>query len=132
MNISSILCIRTRFRASAMRGTAFGCNLRTTIFDASFCIKNRVSRVVKQDSEKEIQAGHFQNQKQSACISRIQNNDGCGGNPNRHHSQADDRYGCICNHEFRFPDSYRFLFSALERKYKREFRHRLRQGSLKR
>ena len=43
--------------------------------------KNRVSRAVKQDSEKEKQAGHFQNQKQSACISRIQSNNGCDGIP---------------------------------------------------
>ena len=34
--------------------------------------KKHASRAVKQDSEKEKQAGHFQNQKQSACISRIQ------------------------------------------------------------
>ena len=86
--------------------------------------KKHASRAVKQDSEKEKQAGHFQNQKQSACISRIQSNDGCDGNPNRYHSQADDRYGCICNHEFRFSGSYRFLFFALERKCKREFHHR--------
>ena len=57
-----------------------------------------MNHVLKQGSGKEKQAGRFQ--KQSACISRIQNNDGCGGNPNRYHSQTDDRYGCICSHGF--------------------------------
>ena len=94
--------------------------------------KKHASRAVKQDSEKEKQAGHFQNQKQSACISRIQNNDGCGGSPNRYHSQVDDKYDCICSCEFHFPDSYRFLFSVPEQKCKRESHHQLRQVTLKR
>ena len=87
---------------------------------------------MKQDSEKEKQAGHSQNQKQSAYISCIQSNNACGESPTRYHSPADDRYGCIYNHESRFRDNCRFLFSVPERKYKQEFHHRLRQGILKR
>ena len=42
--------------------------------------------VVRQDLIMEKTEDHFQNQMLSACISRIQSNNGCDGNPSQYHS----------------------------------------------
>ena len=82
-----------------------------------FAVKSHESHALKQDSGKEIQAGHFQNQKRSTCISRIQSNNDCGGNPNRYHSLVDDRYDCIPMHKcFVFQTVTGSCFSFLSRR----------------